>query len=218
MKKYLFMMMAAVTMVAFVACGDDNKEDDEPITVKDSRITQVIPNQYLKELQKHMAIYDGVNPPNVEGVYLIAPALLHYDSYNAQGVDSFSNTYIEFYAQDMANKTLRTREQGGNDAQGTGSFISGEGNDFTVFLNNTGNDKGISFKTATVISGTVTSKGIKNLYYGFLMLEKGDDPEGRVMDPGRYRIIKDGDGLSEYTKWPGTRAYVSDFERSFVNK
>ena len=206
------MMMAAVTMVAFVACGDDNKEDDEPITVKDSRITQVIPNQYLKELQKHMAIYDGVNPPNVEGVYLIAPALLHYDSYNAQGVDSFSNTYIEFYAQDMANKTLRTREQGGNDAQGTGSFISGEGNDFTVFLNNTGNDKGISFKTATVISGTVTSKGIKNLYYGFLMLEKGDDPEGRVMDPGRYRIIKDGDGLSEYTKWPGTRAYVSDFE------
>ena len=205
------MMMAAVTMVAFVACGDDNKEDDEPITVKDSRITQVIPNQYLKELQKHMAIYDGVNPP-------IAPALLHYDSYNAQGVDSFSNTYIEFYAQDMANKTLRTREQGGNDAQGTGSFISGEGNDFTVFLNNTGNDKGISFKTATVISGTVTSKGIKNLYYGFLMLEKGDDPEGRVMDPGRYRIIKDGDGLSEYTKWPGTRAYVSDFERSFVNK
>ena len=33
------MMMAAVTMVAFVACGDDNKEDDEPITVKDSRIT-----------------------------------------------------------------------------------------------------------------------------------------------------------------------------------
>lgn len=75
------MMMAAVTMVTFVACGDDNKEDDEPITVKDSRITQVIPNQYLKELQKHMAIYDGVNPPNVEGVYLIAPALLHYDSY-----------------------------------------------------------------------------------------------------------------------------------------
>lgn len=30
------MMMAAVTMVAFVACGDDNKEDDEPIVTTDT--------------------------------------------------------------------------------------------------------------------------------------------------------------------------------------
>ena len=73
------MMMAAVTMMTFVACGDD-KEDDEPITIKDSRITQVIPSKYLKELQKHMTIYDGENPPMVEGVFLVAPAVLQTTS------------------------------------------------------------------------------------------------------------------------------------------
>ena len=186
MKKYFWMMMAAVTMMTLVACGDD----DEPETIKDSRITQVIPSKYLKELQKHMTIYDGENPPNVEGVFLVAPAVLHYDSFNAEGVDSFSNSYIEFYAQDIANRTLKTKEQGGNDAQGTGSYIIGEGNDFTVFLNNS---------------------GIKNLYYGFLMLEMANDPNGNIMDPGRYRIIKDKDGLSEYSKWPSTRASTCDF-------
>lgn len=207
MKKYLLMMIAAVTMMTLVACGDD----DEPETIKDSRITQVIPSKYLKELQKHMTIYDGENPPNVEGVFLVAPAVLHYDSFNAEGVDSFSNSYIEFYAQDIANRTLKTKEQGGNDAQGTGSYIIGEGNDFTVFLNNSGKNGSATFKTATIISGTMTSKGIKNLYYGFLMLEKANDPNGNIMDPGRYRIIKDKDGLSEYSKWPSTRAYTCDF-------
>lgn len=210
------MMMAAVTMVAFVACGDDNKEDDEPVVTTDSRILSVIPNKYLSELKKHMTINEGVNPPNVEGIFLIAPAVLHYDSYYAEGVDSFSNTYIEFYNQDVANRTLKTREQGGNDAQGTGSYISGEGNNFSVFLNNSGKSGSTTFKTAVIISGTMTANGIKNLYYGFLMLEKGDDPKNEIMDPGRYRIIKDKDGISEYTKWPSTRAYVSEFEPSFI--
>jgi hypothetical protein len=217
MKKYLLMMMAAVTMMTFVACGDD-KEDDEPITIKDSRITQVIPSKYLKELQKHMTIYDGENPPMVEGVFLVAPAVLHYDSYHAEGVDSFSNSYIEFYAQDATNRTLKTKEQGGNNAEGSGSYIIGEGNNFTVFLSNTGTSYGVSFKTATIVSGTMTAQGIKNLYYGFLMVDKGDDPDEKIMGVGRYRIIKDKDGMSEYTKWPGTRAFVSEFERSFVTQ
>ena len=41
-------------------------------------------------------------------------------------------------------------------------------------------------------------------------------PEVEIV--AREEQLLDGDGLSEYTKWPGTRAYVSDFERSFVNK
>jgi len=64
----------------------------------------------------------------------------------------------------------------------------------------------------------MTSKGIKNLQYGFLMLEKNNDVNDEIMDPGRYRIIKDKDGLSEYTNWPATRAYISDFEVGFVTK
>ena len=215
MKKYFWMMMAAVTMMTFVACGDD---DDEPVVTTDSNILSLIPNKYLAEIKQHMTINEGENPPNVEGVFLIAPAVLHYDSYHAEGVDSFSNSYIEFYNQDMTKRTLRTREQGGNDAQGTGSYISGEGNNFTVFLNNTGKNGVATFKTAVIISGTMTSKGIKNLQYGFLMLEKNNDVNDEIMDPGRYRIIKDKDGLSEYTSWPKTRAYVSDFEIGFVTK
>ena len=53
---------------------------------------------------------------------------------------------------------------------------------------------------ATIISGTMTSEGIKDYYYGILMLDKRD-PNNKRMKIGDFRIFKDGDGLSVPTTW-----------------
>ena len=52
------------------------------------------------------------------------------------------------------------------------------------------------------MSGTKTAEGIQNLQYAFVMVEKGDDPEGILMEEGVFRVFKDGDEISYYTSWP----------------
>ena len=47
----------------------------------------------------------------------------------------------------------------------------------------------------------MTSDGIKDCFYGFVMLDKDDDPDKTVMPVGSFRIFKDKDGLSVPTTW-----------------
>ena len=107
------------------------------------------------------------------------------------------------------NNTLDYQSREGSLASysGDGVFISGTGNDFTIFFNSIGVDHGIDTKIALVVSGTKTDNGIKDLYYAFVMVEKGDDPSGKLMAEGVFRVFKDEDGLS-------TSASRSAFTRS----
>ena len=44
--------------------------------------------------------------------------------------------------------------------------------------------------------GTKSSSGIRNLEYAFVMVEKGDDPNHKLMEEGVFRVFKDKDGLA----------------------
>ena len=208
MKKYLLMMMAAVAMMTFVACGDDEKEDDEPVVTNDARILSVVPNKYLADIKKHMDIYDGENPPIVEGAYCMGPTIgLVYDSYYGWDKDpDFGQNFIEFSKQDANARTLTFRE--GSDSgnfvgSGAGAYISGDGKNFTVFLSTKNTEKDedgttIKYTKATIISGTLASNGIRKLRYAFIITEKTGDPDDtRVMKVGVARIVNDKDELSE---------------------
>lgn len=199
------MMMAAVTMMTFVACGDDNKEDDEPVVTTDTRILSVVPNKILAEIKQHMPIYDGVKPPIVEGSYCMGPDItLVFDNY--YGWDSppvWTANYIEFTKQNAKDKTLFFRESntsGSFVGSGTGAYISGEGKNFTVFLSTKNSEDGgaITYTKATVISGTLTDKGISKLRYAFVITDKKGDPDDEyIMKEGVIRVVKDDDEFSD---------------------
>ena len=109
MKKYLLMMMAALAMVTFVACGDDNKEDDEPIVTTDSRILSVVPNKILAEIKQHMPIYDGVNPPIVEGSYCMGPDItLVFDNYYGWDKERQNEVIVKAWTSTDASYTLQS--------------------------------------------------------------------------------------------------------------
>ena len=106
----------------------------------------------------------------------------------------------------MVFNTIDYKEKQGNSTgSGTGAFISGQGNNFTVFFNVDGvthlDNYDVMTKEAIVISGTKTATGISNLYYSFIMIEKSDDPDHRIVDVGYYRVFKDKDGSSPYYEW-----------------
>ncbi|MBR2606590.1 MAG: fimbrillin family protein [Bacteroidaceae bacterium] len=179
----------------------------DPWNTADDLLTTVVPEEILEKINDHMPLYNGINPPSVEGAYLIEPfATVYCEDYPVSGYEPghvVNSERILFSNQDASKNTLdyNSVTTSGSWEEGKGAFISGSGDNFTAFFNTEGESSDIYIKTALVISGTKTSSGIKDLYYAFVMVEKGDDPEEKLMDEGVFRVFKDEDGMSINCDW-----------------
>ena len=179
-----------------------NDQDDDV----DDRISTVIPEELRDAMEDYIPIYDGKNPPNIEGSYFVDPEILIGSSLSYDQIGKkYSSEYQKYGNQDMTNNTIdMVRVQGGGSEweKGSGAFISGTGNNFTIYFNMEGESSGIKNKRAYVVSGTKTSTGIKNLTMGFIMTYKDADPDHKLVDVGTFRFFTDQDGMSEATSWP----------------
>lgn len=173
-------------------------------------ISYVIPEDVLDNIDDYITINHGVNPPNIEGCYLVSPFETVYcsdypDNGGYEPGFVIADYYTLFSDQDMEARTIHFNQlssTANHSSEGNGAFIQGEGNDFTVYLSTEGTSSEIYVKEAIVISGTKTSDGIANLQYAFVLLEKGDDPDNTLMSTGDFRVFRDQDLLSGNTQWP----------------
>lgn len=193
-----------INMELVVVSGDINPWNTE------NDITLVVPVDVLEDVEEYMPIYNGINPPNVEGCYFIDPFVTVYCEDEGQGGyspgDIVNSVYINLSNQDMVQRTIDYENVSINATSfsvGEGAFISGEGANFTVFFNTEGESQGIYTKTALVISGTKTSEGIQDLRYAFVMVDKGDDPGEILMKKDVFRVFEDQDKISINAEWPG---------------
>lgn len=186
--------------------------DIYPWGEEDERFDDVVPGDIREELGEWIPIYNGVNPPVVEGTYYVEPLVtVHCQDEGNGGYEpgeEVAPMTIRFSNQNATVNTIDYEgvSAGGSTGEGKGAFISGSGSNFTAFFNVVGSSSGIYTKTALVISGSKTSSGIANLYYAFVMVEKGDDPDGLLMKEGVFRVFKDEDGMSVNTTWAGARS------------
>ena len=174
---------------------------------EDERIAQVIPDDIRQKMEPYIPIYDGVNPPNVEGCYMLDPMVAVYmEDYDGDLSElQWMGEYINLTNQNKNDNTIDMEEltaDGESYSIGQGAVIVGEGNNFSILFNTEGTNSGIYNRTALLLSGTKSAEGIQNLQYAFVMVEKGDDPEGELMEEGIFRVFKDGDDISYYTSWP----------------
>lgn len=174
-----------------------------PNVVYATPINQVIPDTLLASIEDSMPIYEGTTPPNIEGAYLVSPETLVYTSdgiYDSGKV--FADEIIRFSGQNGATNivTYAGKQASSVDSSELVS-VSGTHDNFTAYFIATGTTVGISTKTSTVISGTMTATGIQHYKMAFIMLAKGDDPDKKLMDVNAYRIFKDGDDLASNTTW-----------------
>ena len=174
----------------------------------DKRLDDVVPAYIREKMGEYIPIYTGVNPPSIEGAYLMEPLIGvyledHVDDRWGFGM-TFTSEVFRFFEQDNTNNTIKFASRsvsGSAFSEGKGAFISGYGNFFTVFLSNEGALQNVYTRQATVISGILTPEGIRDISYAFVMVEKGDDPNHIVMEEGYFRVFNDGDGLSVNTTW-----------------
>jgi hypothetical protein len=159
----------------------------------------------LDSLKKSgMAINEGNTPPVLEGIYKVSPMVLvkNYgidDSY-WEGY-TVGDTKYKFYNFNKNDLSLMIDVlQNGKAGNGNGSFISGNGNKFSVFSEI---KKQAEFITPTntsvqIISGEITATGIINLQISLTMKSKdGDENNTMLMPIGATRIYIDNDALSE---------------------
>lgn len=169
-----------------------------------SVIEAVVPQEYIEIIGEYIPIHEGTTPPSIEGIYLLSPATMLYDSQ-----DNFSPGYefvdvcYNFYNQSSNNTlSMYSTQNLGDLSAAEGVFISGNGQDFTVYFNQyTAYDNGDWLTRATIISGRKNGDNIDDLHTAFIIIDKYDQND-TYMDVGDYRVIYDGDYTSEPTEWP----------------
>ena len=182
-------------------------------------INVVIPEEIRNKMEPYIPIYDGINPPDVTGTYLISPFVAVYceDGEYAPGHQVVDRT-IRFSNQNTVTNTLDYDSYTSNSRDsGPGAFISGTGDNFSAFFDSEGQTYGIYTKLALVISGSISSNGIKDLYYAFVMVKKGDDPNHRLMEEGVFRVFKDSDGISVKSNWNPSSASPAHLSPEDIN-
>ena len=177
-------------------------------------IEQVIPQEYLDNVKQYMPIYNGRTPPVIEGVYLISPNTLLYSTHGFSPGHVFMDYYDSFMNQDMVRNIVdfkyssRTGTDYGSQYE---SVVQGCDSTFTVFFKVTGTSVyysyDLDYEMIRIYSGTIEEGGIRNLYHGFVMLSKSNDPYGYIVPVGTVRVFRDGDGWSEATSWPFSKGF-----------
>ncbi|MCB0520591.1 MAG: hypothetical protein H6577_16150 [Lewinellaceae bacterium] len=191
--KYLFPILLLSLMI-----GSCCKDNSDLIPGQD-----FIPDDILKDIKANgQIIYDGFDPPMIEGRYLMTPVLLVSSNFNdpLQIGHQFVDACIEFTEFNPNNLTLKANinEGGELDGHGYGGFISGKGDNFTIYIKLENEDKeGHKVLQADVYSGTLEPGGIRNLQRSVFMIDDHGDPNGDYIENGQGRLAKDGDGFSE---------------------
>ena len=186
--------------------GDMGVYDVEFSTLDDSGLTveikDILPEEILEVIDDmDIIMYGGNNPPNVEGTYLISPLALLKSNISTDVIGRlFADIIIQFYDQDPVNLSIKTRDQHAETTgSGSGSFIVGDGNYFTIVGEDFRMDAdGDPYcKLAFVISAELSDEGLKNCEYTIVMVDDFGDPDNQLIDIGQLRQVVDQDGLSE---------------------
>lgn len=167
-------------------------------------VPDIIPPEILDEIiGLGLEIHGGTTPPNIEGTYLISPAILVKSNFNdnAYPGSQFANQYLTFSKQNNSDLSIRVDYiEGSSQATGLGAFISGEGNKFTVYVPTVNTDEhGHICEVIEACSGEIEEGGIRNFYNVLIMKDDHGDPDNDLIENGQGRLFKDGDGFSERT-------------------
>lgn len=137
----------------------------------------------LKYTTKYNCIYDNKNPKNKgESFGSYAIEIL---------IDTSEGNFAKLDYSYLYNRNYDKFRNGIDSGSGEG-YGSGNGDNFTFFIP-TGEAMydDIRYKALWIISGTYSFYRLTNLTQCFIILEKGNDPDDKMANPGTIRIFKD---------------------------
>ena len=197
----IFILMLLISC-ELVDTEEDVYDDENPIEFNGSieSIEDFFNPNIVNSLQElGFIIHPGNTPPTIiDGTYLASPFILQNTSVPGDNIGStFEDYIIDFFNQDSNALTIDfTSENGIQTSSGYGSYISGSGNQFSIFLKTNTTAQGETAQFAYAISGRVVENGIANFQLANLMLDDNGDPGGFWIENNTGRLLHDSDGFS----------------------
>lgn len=201
MKHYSFFTTILLCFsVLLFSCKKGSESNDDTGLSQD--IKNFVPQSVIDSMRNWgMVINEGKTPPVISGIYNFTRNVCVFDNsgYNQTG-DYFADYRYRFHDQNNEKLTISLDYKALNapdTASGIGSFLAGNNNLFTVFVNVSGVQAGITYKQIGFYSGRKTETGIENFQTGFYFTEKGPDPDNTLVKVGSSRIFNDEDEFSD---------------------
>ncbi len=194
----LFLLVVTVTFV-FSSCKKDS--DPDPVintTTFPTPISNIVPQSMVDSLRAAGATVNaGTTPPVVNGIYLMQPDSCIYDNSPGNFAGTlFSDYKFRFSNQDNSLFTIMVEQKaipsGTLSSTPVSTYISGNGNNFSIFLMRIVTASGIPVEQFNVLSGTLTAAGIQNLQNTLYIRSKGSDPGNIAPPAGTIRVFVNG--------------------------
>jgi hypothetical protein len=206
-------VLTVLTVVLLFSCTS------EEISNLPQEVQDMLNPDQLNVLEEHgMIINEGINPPDIQGVYFSNYNFCTFDSTGVLEGFTVDNYFWNFYNQSDKNIRLDYTAQNVQDqASGAGAFITGDGELFSVFVELVGINFGVDYTTVMVISGRKTAGGINDFMYGLILTDKDTtaDPFDAIMMPiDGHRIFEEYDDLADTSVWPGALGAQGDLQNS----
>ena len=212
MKKTFWELPLVMTLLLASSCL---KEVNNTIALPEiGTAANVIPEEIRDEFESQMNIYEGTNPPDITSSFVLSDFVLLYSSDGISSGGIYADQFMKFY-----NKIGNTYEykgtQGGGEEYSPSVVVVGSGSKFTAYYVSTNNHyDGESWsEEANLISGIITDRGITDVTYAFIILDKYD-PKGTIMEVNEYRIFDDRDGVAEFVNWDTTKSISAESDSS----
>lgn len=186
------------------------KEGDETILVNDPQDIPFITNYLPEDLWNMFGeenVHFGDQPPVVDmefmSVHKYVAVAVDAPNHPQVGETSPVKYYHKFcqqYHQIASYYSMNSEDP--NCKLITPVYMTGSGNDFTVYYFETLQTEGLP-EQAVVMSGTVTDGGIKNFLYGYQIVKYNDSiyDENLVYPVNSIFVFKDADSLAERCNW-----------------
>ena len=222
MKNSFVGMLLTICLLSMYSCGiiGSNDNDDNSVNFTDGISDDVweFMSEDLKEtveVELGVPVNRGENPPNIneifetpvgaELVFLIKPFELLSSTVPSDAGHvprTFNDLYAKFSNQDMSSLTIDIdlTHRNSPPIAGTGGFIVGENNLFTIFGPLVQRNDSYEVQIVHILSGRLSSDGITDLSLGIVMIENDGDPSAIPNEAGRHFIDKE--KISELSSWP----------------
>ena len=209
MKKLAILLGFFGMCCLFGHCTKEDTFDDTVILLgKESYVIpmmEMIPDSLQDKFITQMGNpTEGFIPPNIEGEYRISEKQFCQSNF----VDLMDHQDMHLRITNQHNRVATVEFHEGETIRTDTAFVMGSGRRFTLYMTEVRSMSFYADFTITrcvVITGEKTDQGIKNLYFGSIILDadNGGNPFLGVFTTGWYFIYKDKDGMSENCEWFG---------------
>lgn len=198
MKKIKFLLICSLVLLLASCSSDDDSNGGFDGSLSDIQ-NFVGPELYDIMTNLGLVIHPGNTPPTLQGGYYMQPCILFASNIQTDNIGANFPAQT-FYLTNMnsSNLTIDYSGSGGTQSDdGSGSFISGSGNNFSIFLTITSVISGFEADTLYVLSGTDDGDGFIDFQLAAFMKDNFGNPGGVFIENGKGRIFVDGDNFVE---------------------